>query len=106
MAVTWDITNLERHRTFGDKSDVINAVHWECYEVVGDHVGRVYGVESLPVNDLKKFIANADVTKDIVIGWAKTILGANVVSNVETAVAAQIAESKNPQKENGVPWQS
>ena len=39
MAVTWDITNLERHRTFGGKSDVINAVHWECYEVVGDHVG-------------------------------------------------------------------
>ena len=70
----------------------------------GDATGRVYGTVGLAAPDSSSFTAYADITKADAIAWAKAALGDDAVAAAEAAVAAQIAEQKNPTAATGVPW--
>jgi hypothetical protein len=109
MAVTWNITKVDSSISDGS----IRRIHWEAtdYETVQDaskqviHRGRRYGsvdVEADP--SAEGFIAWADVTKDITIGWAKTALGEEEVSSIESVIAQDISLSKNPPEHEVNPW--
>ena len=112
MAVTWNVVSLDATKTVGSLSDVITTVHWTASdsETVGSgdsavvHTGSSYGAVGLAEADSNSFTAYASVTKDNAIAWAKAALGSDEVTAIETRVAAQIAESKNPTKTSGVPW--
>ena len=112
MAVTWDVISLDSTKTVGSLSDVVNTVHWTASdsETVGSgdsavlHEGSAYGAVSLADADSKSFTAYADITKDNAITWAKTALGSEKVTAIETRIAEEIAESKTPTKSSGVPW--
>ena len=54
--------------------------------------------------DSSAFTAYSDITKADAIAWAKAALGDDAVAAAEAAVAAQIAEQKNPTAATGVPW--
>lgn len=105
MAATWKIVNLDRLTSLGDKSDVVNNVHWEVTdEDLDGNQGRVYGSESISTDDLSSFTAYAELTEAQVIGWVKGSLGEDRVAELETLVADQIAELANPSVKNGTPW--
>jgi len=104
MAVTWDVVSLDATKTVGSLSDVVTTVHWTANDVDGDHIGSSYGSVGLAEADSGSFTAYADITKDNAVAWAKAALGADEVTNIETSIAAQIAESKTPTKTTGVPW--
>ena len=112
MAVTWDIAALDATKTVGSLSDVVTAIHWTAIdnETVGSgdsavlHTGYCYGCIELAEADSKSFTAYADITKDNAIAWAKTALGSDEVTAIETRIAEQITESKTPTKTSGVPW--
>jgi len=112
MAVTWNVVNLDATKTVGSLSDVVTTVHWTANdsETVGSgdsavvHNGSAYGSVGLSEADSKSFTSYADITKDNAIAWAKAALGSDEVTKIETAIAAQITESKSPTVTSGVPW--
>jgi len=105
MSVIWNIATLERNTS----DDGVIIAHWSAYdsEVVSDvkHGGTEYGSCSFtPDSTAADFVAYADITSAIAIGWVKAKLGADVVTSVEARIAEQITLSKNPVKAVGVPW--
>ena len=104
MAVTWDVVSLDATKTVGSLSDVITTVHWTASDADGDHTGSAYGSVGLAAADSSSFTAYASVTKDNAVAWAKAAIGTDEVTAIETAIAAQITESKTPTKTSGVPW--
>ena len=104
MAVTWDIAALDATKAVGSLSDGVTNVHWTASDSDGEHSGSSYGSVELAAADSGSFTAYKDITKDNAIAWVKAALGSDEVTAIETRVAAQIAESKNPTKTSGVPW--
>ena len=104
MAVTWDVAALDATKTIGSLSDVVTCIHWRASDTDGDHTGSAYGTVGLAAPDSKSFTAYADITKDNAIAWAKSALGSDEVTAIETGIANQISESKSPTKTSGVPW--
>ena len=49
-----------------------------------------------------------ELTKEVVLGWVKDAIGAEIVSQTETEIDAMVAANKeaieNPSVENGKPW--
>jgi hypothetical protein len=76
-------------------------VHWTCSDVDGDYSGSTYG--SLGLSG-ELTIPYADLTEATVIGWVKASMGEETVAAHEAAVAAQIAEAKEPKVAVGTPW--
>jgi hypothetical protein len=94
---TWTIVNMERDAQTG----FVNNVHWTCSDVDGDYSGSTYG--SLGLSG-ELTIPYADLTEEVVIGWVLASLGAETVAAHEAAVAAQIADAKEPAVATGMPW--
>ena len=112
MAVTWDIVALDATKSIGSLSDVVTTIHWTASdtETVGtgddavNYSGSAYGTVELADADSESFTAYKDITKDNAIAWAKAALGSDEVTAIETRIALQKAESKNPTVSSGVPW--
>ena len=99
MAVTWSV-RLEGKKTVGSLSDVVTVIHWDATdsETVGDdiHWGRRYGCIGLAEPNSSNFTALKSITNTTAIAWVKAALGSDEVTAIETAIAAQITESKTP----------
>jgi hypothetical protein len=111
MAVTWRIESTEADANTGE----ITGAYWEAsdYEIVEEgskqvlHRGRLYGSEMLEVDSSSEdFIRWQDVTEENVLNWAKSALGAEKVTEIETEIARQITESKTPVVTYENPWES
>ena len=94
---TWTIVNMERDASTG----FVNNVHWTCSDVDGDYSGSTYGSLGLQ-GELT--IPYEDLTEEVVIGWVKEAMGEETVAAHEAAVAAQIAQAKEPAVAVGTPW--
>ena len=108
MAVTWGVVSLDSTKTVGSLSDVVTTVHWIASdsETVGEntYTGCSYGAVDLAEAASSSFTAYADIKESDAVTWAKSALGADTVTNIETSIAAQITEAKTPTKSSGVPW--
>ncbi len=104
MAVTWNVVSLDATKTVGSLADVITTVHWTASDADGEHTGSSYGSVGLAAADSSSFTAYASVSKDNAVAWAKAAIGTDQVTAIETAIAAQITESKTPTVTAGVPW--
>ena len=101
MAVTWEISTLERNSS----DDGVIIAHWRASDVDGDHSGSSYGTCSFtPNSSAEGFIPYADITEEQAIGWVKDSMGEEAVTAVEDSIAAQIADSKAPSVAVGTPW--
>jgi hypothetical protein len=109
MAVTWEISALERNSS----DDGVIVAHWRAYagEIVGEgedavtHAGSSYGTCGFtPDSSADGYTAYADITEEQAIGWVKDSMGEEAVTAVEDSIAAQIADSKAPSVAVGTPW--
>ena len=109
MAVTWEISTLERNSS----DDGVIVAHWRAYagEIVGEgedavtHAGSSYGTCGFtPDSSADGYTAYADITEAQAIGWVKDSMGEEGVTAIEDSIAAQIADSKAPAITAGVPW--
>ena len=107
MAITWKAVQLDRQLKDGDKSDVVQTVHWEAIdsEVDGENTynGRVFGSVGLDAPG-DSFTPYADITEEQAVTWAKAALGDDEVAAFEKSVENQIDQQKNPTTGEGVPW--
>ena len=93
----WKVVNMERDAQTG----FVNTVHWTCSDVDGDYSGRTYGSVGLSGELVTPY---EQLTEEVVIGWVKAAMGEETVAAHEAAVAAQIAEAKEPAVAVGTPW--
>ena len=109
MAVTWKILKTDYTIKGAKGTNQIHQLHWDCTDaetVDGvTHSGRMYGSIGCP-DPTGKFIEYAKVTEENCITWVKALLGSDKVTEIETAVANQITESKTPKTGSGQPWSS
>ena len=92
MKTTWTIVQLDRELADG----YVYTVHYRIDATDETYSAGAYGTVALDKPD--KLIAYKDLTSDVVIGWVKAKLEAedsDAVKNIEAALAAQIAETKN-----------
>ena len=105
---TWKVSNLERtladnkvysvHYTVNAVSDEVNPNS----ENGGFYTAGAYGSIGL---DGELTIDFADLTEEVVIGWAQEALGGDEkVASIQEALDAQIAEQQAPTKSMGLPW--
>ena len=100
MAVTWNISTLERNTDNG-----VVVAHWRATDVDGDHSGSSYGTCGFtPDASADGYVAYDNLTEENVIGWVKGSMGEEAVTGVEDSIAAQIADSKAPAISVGTPW--
>ena len=101
MTTTWSINTLERETADG----YVYTVHYDVNATDGTYAARAYG--SVGLDKPETLIPYADLTSEQVIGWVKEKLNAeneDAVTNIEAALASQIAEQAAPTKATGVPW--
>ena len=108
MAVTWNISTLERNTDNG-----VVVAHWRATdsEVVGTddnavtHSGSSYGTCGFtPDASADGYVDYDSSVEEDVIGWVKDSMGEEAVTGVEDSIAAQIAEKKAPAISVGTPW--
>ena len=108
MAATWTINSLERTFELNGESNVVTQIHWGCNDstTVGEdtYSGGVYGSESLNTKDLEDFVAYADVTEEVALGWLMAAESEDFKETVEAKIAAQIEEQSTPTSGSGIPW--
>jgi len=98
MTVNWTILQLERNTS----DDGVVVAHWRASDVDGDHSGRNHGTCSFTPDPAdESFIPFADLTEADVLSWTEAELD---VGAIEASIASQIAESKEPVVQTGVPW--
>ena len=109
MAATWKIINTDYILSGSKGTNQIYTLHWTCSdsETVDGviHTGHMCGTVGCP-DPSGSFIEYAKVTEANCIAWAKALLGSDRVTEIETAVANQIAQSKTPKTGTGQPWSS
>ena len=94
---TWKIVSLERKSADG----FVTTAHWTCSDVDGEFSGSTYGSIGF---DGELVTPYEQLTEEMVIGWVKAAMGEETVAAHEAAVAAQIAEAKEPKVAVGTPW--
>jgi len=94
---TWKIVSLESKTADG----FVTTAHWTCSDVDGEFSGSVYGSIGFEGELVTPY---ADLTEATVIGWVKASMGEETVAAHEAAVAAQIAQAKEPAVAVGTPW--
>jgi len=96
---TWNIAQLERETSDG----YVFTAHYTVDAKDGTYSAGAYGSIGLerPESELIPF---ADLTLDLVVGWVKEKLGAEKVSDIETALQAELDEQRQPSKAAGLPW--
>ena len=96
---TWNIAQMERETADG----YVFTVHYTVDAKDDTYSAGAYGSLGLerPEGNMIPF---ADLTPEIVIGWAKEKFGAEKVAEIETALQSQLDEQRSPSKQSGLPW--
>ena len=71
-------------------------VHWIVTGVDGDYSATNIGTQVVTLDPESTFIPFKDLTNEIVVGWTKEAMGEDQVDQIETSIAGQIEDQKNP----------
>lgn len=99
--ITWSIAELERHTADG----IVYTAHYRVDAADGTYSAGAYGsigFETPAEGD--EVIPFADLTEAAVIGWVQSALGAEKVTEVESALRTNIDEQHAPTTASGKPW--
>ena len=99
---TWTIANLERNVSDGG----VTVAHWRVTEseTVGDvtYTASAYGTCGFtPDASADDFVAYADLTEEVVMGWVHAEVDQ---AETEASLTANIEGQKNPVSADGMPW--
>ena len=95
---TWTIPTLERELSDGG----VVVAHWRVSEVDGEFSASAYGTCGFTYDPTDpSFVPYDNLTEEVVLGW---VWGEVDQAATEAALAANIADQKNPTTADGVPW--
>ena len=96
---TWRITDMQRELSDGYvyHVDFVCEIEWQT--------GYFYmHSDAVDLDRPDTLVAYDDLDHDTVVGWIKSKLGTEKVTEIETKVNAECAELQNPTKASGTPW--
>jgi hypothetical protein len=98
---TWAIANLDRETSDG----YVFTAHYTISANDGTYSAGAYG--SIGFERPESLIPFDDLTEELVVSWVKEAIGGEEkVTEIETALQAQLDEKHAPTKASGVPWSS
>lgn len=98
MTVTWTIANLERNSA----DNGVTVAHWRCTAEDGDYSASSYGTVGFEPDPADEgFVPFDQLTEANVLEWVQ---GAVDVEAIESQLAAQIEQQKEPPIVTGMPW--
>jgi hypothetical protein len=104
---TWLIESLDCIPSLEGQTNVVSVVHWRVNGTDGTYNATVYGTQSLTYTAGSPFTAYSSLTKDTVIGWVQSAMGAEQVTVIQTNLDKQIADLANPPIITpNLPWSS
>ena len=95
---TWKITQLERETADG----YVFTAHYTVEASDETYKSGAYG--SIGFERPETLVPYSELTEELVLQWVKDQLTAEKVTEVETALQAQLDEQKTPTKASGMPW--
>ena len=95
---TWKIAQLDRETADG----YVFTAHYTVEASDETYKAGAYG--SIGFEKPETLVPYADLTEEVIVGWVKDQLTAEKVTEVETALQAQLDEQKAPTKATGLPW--
>jgi len=101
MEISWSVHEMDRHITHKDKDDVVYTLHWHCIAEQDGQRHRVYGAQSLDLENLDEFTPFSDLTEEQVMGWLMDVLD---IEGIEANCQAGLDLKLNPTKAVGLPW--
>ena len=94
----WTIANLERNAA----DDGVVVAHWRCTSEDGEYSASAYGTVGFePDPTAEGFVPFDQLTEANVLEWVQ---GAVDVEAIESQLAAQIEQQKEPPIVTGLPW--
>lgn len=96
---TWTINSLDRETSDG----YVFQAHYSVNANDGTYSAGAYG--SIGLERPETLVAYSDLSEETCIGWVKAAIGGDEkVTEIQTALQAQIDEQRTPTKGAGVPW--
>ena len=96
ITYNWDCKTVDVHPQEEGQTDVVYNVHWIVTGVDGDYSATNIGTQVVTLDPESTFIPFKDLTNEIVVGWTKEAMGEDQVDQIETSIAGQIEDQKNP----------
>jgi len=92
----WNCKTVDVHPQEEGKTNVVYNVHWIVTGVDGDYSATSIGTQIVSLSEGGAFILFEDLTNEVVVGWTKEAMGEDEVNQIETSIASQIEDQKNP----------
>ena len=92
----WNCKTVDVHPQKEGETNVVYNVHWIVKGVDGDYSATSIGTQVVLLSEGGAFIPFEDLTNEIVVGWTKEAMGEDEVNQIETSIASQIEDQKNP----------
>lgn len=96
ITYNWNCKTVDVHPQEEGQTDVVYNVHWIVTGVDGDYSATNIGTQVVPLDPESTFIPFEDLTNEIVVEWTKAAMGEDQVDQIETSIASQIEDQKNP----------
>ncbi len=96
MATSWSLNNVKVYNTLNGNSDVIYLVNYNV--IASDDNGNVFTLskeESIDTSNITNFVSFANLTESIVMGWVKTELGTDAVSDINQEAEDALSDFLN-----------
>ena len=103
---TWEVTALYTETIDGEQNYVVIS-NYGVLGVEGTYSASVSNIARFSTESVTPFVPYENLTNDIVIGWIKTDLGVDGVSNLEACIQGQIDSQINPPvvpQSQPLPW--
>jgi hypothetical protein len=107
LEIKWVVEQMSCYPEKDGETDVVFTVHWRVNGSDGPYYGTNYGTQGMTYEAGNPFTPYEDLTQDQVIGWVKDAMGEERVVEIESNVAKQIENQKNPPVVSPpLPWAS
>jgi len=96
ITYNWDCKTVDVHPQEEGQTNVVYNVHWIVTGVDEKYSATNIGTQVVPLSEGSVFIPFEDLTNEIVVEWTKEAMGEDQVNQIETSIASQIEDQKNP----------
>ena len=93
---TWKIEQLDCIPSVDGQANVVANIHWRVNGTDGTNTADVYGFQALTFDAKNAFVSYANLTKDMVIGWAQEAMGIDAVTRLQESIDKQLSDLATP----------
>lgn len=107
MAITYTmtITSMTCYPTYASQTDVVFNVGWRYIGTDGTYIAYEYSTVNVTYEAGSPFTPYNQLTQDQVVGWVESAIGPAGMAQIQTNIAASIANQINPPiTQPPLPW--